>query len=146
MKTFRLYMLATVLAAAVATLAAFAWPIFLFILSVGVVFLTVGAVFLVALAHAFFLGLPIALIMQSLGHAKWWALALAGFIVGTIPIALAALFTDLPAELEIEGAAGLAPLMGLCGALGGLVFWLVVRQAPQPEAPAPNKYNKETGE
>jgi hypothetical protein len=79
-----------------------------------------------AALHALGLGLPLYLLLR-----RRWALtparaALGGFAVATVPWLLLALGSGAPA-LEAAGALGFA---GLPGAIGGLVFWSLLRGGP----------------
>ena len=136
MKALRLYMLAAVVAAAVATLVASAPDLLAFVFVIGVAFL-------VAFLHVLFLGLPIALALKALDCARWWALALVGFIVGAAPLAVVHWLTDFPAELSFAIEPQWIPLLGLYGALGGLAFWLVIRRAPKPDPQPPNSASEQ---
>ena len=132
MKTFRRYILATMVAAAMATLAASVLELLAFVFALGMAFL-------VALIHVLFLGLPIALVLQALDSARWWALMLVGFFVGTVPLALLSWLTNFPAEFEVEMEPQWVPLLGVYGALGGLAFWLVIRKTPKADTQLSNK-------
>ena len=86
-------------------------------------------VFLVALSHAFVLGVPAALLCRNFGLlGARWAL-LGGFLIGAIPTAIylwpieraAGFNTTLPEYLLVAGG------LGCLGALGAFAFWTVFR-------------------
>ncbi len=86
-----------------------------------------GIAFLIAFAftaaHALILGGPLLLLGILLHAVRWWSCILAAFFIGFIPSALA----SGPSFLD-------AWPMGLLGAIGGFVFWLLwhvwVRRMP----------------
>lgn len=75
-------------------------------------------VFLFALAftaaHAFILGVPLALVLIRFRLVRWWTCLPGGFLIGAIPSAWA-VWPDLTSALVMGG--------GL-GAIGGLTCWL----------------------
>lgn len=102
----------------------------------------------VSFFHTVLLGLPAVLLLKKVNKIRWWSLASAGFIVGSVPAAF--LFWPLGAEggfsywngtkevvtLEngIPTLAGWAEyaktvlLMAAFGAIAGFVFWFVQRR------------------
>ena len=75
----------------------------------------------VALLHVFLIGVPLYLALRRRWRLRWWSAPLAGFLIGALPMAL--LFQSL------EGMW----FFGLCGLVGGLVFWAVLRPGPPPD-------------
>jgi hypothetical protein len=90
--------------------------------------LTIG--FVVALAHAVLLGVPAYLLMRMRGSVNALSAAIAGFVIGIVPVGLLGLGesgTQWIAYLQ-----GVLPFGGF-GLLGGLAFWATLRitsQAP----------------
>ena len=75
--------------------------------------------FPIALVHAALLGLPAYLWMRRRWRLGWWHAVPAGGVIGALPSFL------------LWGDARTALLLFACGALGGLIFWLVAR-TPRP--------------
>jgi hypothetical protein len=76
--------------------------------------------FLVAAAHAVMLGLPIYRLLRSRGPVGWTAAALAGFVIGAIPVQL----------LEDAGQDRVAAalIFGCLGVSGALAFRFALRR------------------
>jgi hypothetical protein len=156
---FMLLAAAALLSAIVATLAATAplliqieeaWNIVVVIESIRLT----RIVFLVALAHAFVLGLPLYFLLRSKGRFGIASSALAGFLIGAAPLAVLALVSmvgmqhastggkptvvngvpTLAGWIEYGGSVG---IFGLFGLAGGLTFWAVIRLSSQ-KAEKPN--------
>jgi hypothetical protein len=102
--------------------------------------------FLIALGHAVLLGLPIFLIFQSRGWIGVTACVVLGFAIGAVPAGILTLpdsgfyarawAGDTPTATNGLGTAAMrasyvTPLIyfGLLGALGGFVFWVVLRSS-----------------
>jgi hypothetical protein len=84
--------------------------------------------FIIALSHAVLFGLPIFLILQSRGWTGITACVLLGFDIGAVPGGILAFpVTNGLSTAEIW-VSYIEPLMylGLLGAFGGLVFWIVL--------------------
>lgn len=64
------------------------------------------------------LALPAYLLMRRHWEITWWNAALSGFVIAAVPAVLLGL-TDLSLLTVIQ--------FGLLGAVGGLVFWAIVR-------------------
>jgi hypothetical protein len=106
--------------------------------------------FIIAFARAILLGLPLLLISGSKGWGTAAACAVAGFTIGRGPAAVLSWLTQYPqsgaaaptiADIAARIAARTGYLTpptywGLLGALGGLVFWLVLRSFRVVEEPA----------
>ena len=71
--------------------------------------------FPIALAHAALLGLPAYFLMRRRWRLRWWLAVPAGGVIGALPSFV----------LWRDGVTSL--MLFACGALGGLVFWLVAR-------------------
>lgn len=71
--------------------------------------------FPIALVHAALLGLPAYFLMRRRWRLDWWRAVPAGGVIGALPSFV----------LWREGVTSL--LLFACGALGGLIFWLVAR-------------------
>ena len=76
--------------------------------------------FPIALVHAALLGLPAYLLMRRRWRLRWWHAVPAGALIGALP------------SLLLWGDTQSALLLFACGALGGLIFWLVAR-TPSPQ-------------
>ena len=70
--------------------------------------------FPIALLHVGLLALPLYRVLRRRWRLHWWNAAAAGFAIGAVPMSM--LFQAL------DGAW----LTGLCGLVGGLVFWAVL--------------------
>lgn len=77
--------------------------------------------FPIALILALGLGLPAFLWLERRYRIRWWSAAIAGAVVGALPMAL----WNLRA-LTDEGV-GILLFIGASGAVGGLVFWAALR-------------------
>ena len=71
--------------------------------------------FVVALLHVLLLALPAYLALRRWWRLRWWNSALAGFVIGTLPLA------------AMNGAWDGLAVTGICGVVGGLTFWAVLR-------------------
>jgi hypothetical protein len=78
--------------------------------------------FCIALAHAVFIGVPVALLYRARGWTNLIAVAIGGFLIGILPYSIFALIALSPAALQIE----LIAMFGGYGALGALVFWFAL--------------------
>lgn len=107
------------LAAVAATLLATS-PILL--LSPALIPLVAIVAFFIAFAHAFFLGLPVYLLLRRYWALRWWNAIISGSLVAVVP---AMLLTDLNRE------SGILLCLGLIGAAGGLAFWRSMHIAVQ---------------
>jgi hypothetical protein len=102
----------------------------------------------VAVAHAALIGLPLFLFLRRKGWANALSSACAGFVIGAVPQGAIAWPRPSPGSHAsvngiptiVDGAMTLAGwlnygkllmLLGLIGALSGLVFWLTLRWAGQ---------------
>lgn len=93
------------------------------VLVLGPAFISVGGV--IAFAHFALLGLPLFLLMQRRYRTQVWICALAGVIVGTLPMTIWGLATGLPVDGRgLEILAVLAP----AGLVGGAAFGLIVKR------------------
>jgi hypothetical protein len=81
----------------------------------------------VALLHLLILGLPLYHLLRRRWALTWWRAALAGFAVGSLPLAL----LMLASESEPPEWIGAALLGSVPGLVAGLAFWLVLRR-PEP--------------
>jgi hypothetical protein len=81
-------------------------------------------VFITALPHAVILGLPAYLILRRLNLVNWLSSLIVGFLIGYLPVTY--WLTD---EITWNGiSTEYAKLeFGLCGAVGGLAAWLILR-------------------
>src|SRR5688572_2542043 len=70
--------------------------------------------FVIAALHLV-LALPAYQLFRRWWRLRWWSSALAGFVIGTLPIAV------------IAGSWNGVGATGVCGAVGGLAFWAVLR-------------------
>jgi hypothetical protein len=87
----------------------------------------------IALSHAVLLGLPIFAIFQSRGWIGITACVVLGFAIGAVP---AGILTFPVSGFALYASASTAAIwvshikpliyLGLLGALGGLVFWVVL--------------------
>lgn len=75
----------------------------------------VRTAFFVALAHAFFLGAPAYVALRSRGRITWLRCIGAGLVIGGVPLGL------------FLASLGAVILLGLHGAVAGLVFWPSLR-------------------
>lgn len=96
--------------------------------------------FLVAIAHAFVLGVPAGLVLQRMGKANLLTAIGVGFAIGAVPTALLVVLAPtgdfasvggVPTVVEGRrtlagwfGGLQLAGAMGACGAVGGLGAWI----------------------
>lgn len=71
--------------------------------------------FPIALVHVAVIAVPAYLLLSRRWRVRWWSAALGGLATGSAP------------ALLLFGDAGSAATMGLCGLIGGLVFWAVIR-------------------
>jgi len=113
-------------------------------------------IFIVATGHALALGLPVFLWLRRRGKANGWTSALAGFVIGCLPMSVfgfpsrsqinysySANMWGRLRELVVEGAPTLwgwvsyaesLATFGACGAAAGLAFWLAWHHADQPSS------------
>ena len=106
-----------------------------------------SAAFLVALAHAFILGLPVYLALRAHSSLRWWHAPIGGFLVGCVPIGVLGLVFSADqastgnVATVINGArtaAGwleyltLTSGLGALGAVGGFAFGLCVQGSLSP--------------
>lgn len=82
-------------------------------------------VFWVALGHALILGLPTAILLLETGSASVLAAALAGFLIGAIPMGVYLGFAILTSGTGWSDFAGLVGTSGLYGAGAGLAAWVI---------------------
>ena len=75
----------------------------------------------VALLHIGFIAVPIYIALRPRYRLRWWNAALAGFLIGALPMSLLSQAFD-----------GMA-ITGLCGLVGGLAFWAVLRPGLDPD-------------
>ena len=73
----------------------------------------------IALIAILIMALPAYLLMRRHWHVQWWNAALSGAIVGSVGGSLLG-GSDVTGTLQ----------MALAGLVGGLIFWVVVRQRP----------------
>ena len=98
-------------------------------------------VFIATLVHALVLGLPLFFFLRSKNRAGIIACALGGFAVAATPFSVSILIIDrgVPgptgALVEWIEFASAAALVGLCGAAGGLAFWVGRRISGQSDKP-----------
>ncbi|MGZ8362198.1 MAG: hypothetical protein ACXWUX_16905 [Allosphingosinicella sp.] len=76
----------------------------------------------IALLHVALLAVPTYLLLRR-WRLGWWQAALAGMLIGSLPTAL--IFSDW----------GSAAMCGLCGLVGALTFWTVIRGGRQSGPP-----------
>ena len=69
----------------------------------------------IALLHLGLLALPVYMLLRRWWRLQWWNAAAAGFVIGALPMSL--LFWSL------DGSS----MAGLCGLVGGLTFWAVLK-------------------
>lgn len=82
--------------------------------------------FVVSVAHAAVIGLPAYLVLRRSLHLNYGSAALAGFLIGAIPVAVYALAS---VALEKGGTwepLVISPIFGILGVLGGLAFRAVL--------------------
>ena len=100
--------------------------------------LLVGA-FIVASIHAFVIGLPAHALLPRRWRYSPLANGAGGFLVGGLPLPLLmVLLSEIDPGMSqrafLASLAAEAGSLGLFGAVGGFVFWLIVRQhAEEPE-------------
>ena len=89
----------------------------------GIVFLIPVMIvgFPIALLHVVFLALPAYVLVDRFWRLTWWNSSLAGLLIGGIPAALLSLPWQTSFEWQMPGMAA------ACGAVGGFLFWLVLR-------------------
>ncbi len=102
----------------------------------GTQFLALGIAVVVAIvsyAHAFVLGLPLALLLLRRGIPSIAASALCGALVGALPVSIAVATYELAAPLDDKYAASRVSsslveiaICAACGMLSGIVWWLKV--------------------
>ena len=68
-----------------------------------------------ALIHVVLLALPAYQVLRRWWRLRWWSSASAGFVIGTLPLAI------------MSGAWDGVAVTGICGVVGGLTFWAVLR-------------------
>jgi hypothetical protein len=103
--------------------------------------------FLVSLMYTFLLGLPALLVGWYFRAIRWWTTLIMAFLIGAIPPTLSMLASPIgqpagtpiwrstdPADLIFVASS--APMFGLMGLTGGLVFWLLWRYWVMPDSPA----------
>jgi hypothetical protein len=118
--------------------------------SLGSIFVLVCAV---TYAHAFVLGLPLALLIQEFSSFSWLCVVVAAFLIGALPFGSFMLYqaatlppgsgyTSNDEVLEENGHVTTAGIrsdvlgvlsVGGLGAISGLVWWLIAR--PEKKAP-----------
>jgi hypothetical protein len=107
---------------------------------------------IVALGHAFILGLPLFLVLRLRHRAGIIACAVGGFVVGAVPLGAVALMSLLSLDSASTGGhptvvngvptlagliefAGTVGWMGLIGLAGGLTFFAAIRVSGEPVRP-----------
>jgi hypothetical protein len=116
----------------------------------------VSLTFIVAVAHVLILFWPTIVSLQRLGWIRWWSSGLAGFVLGCLPIGawlwplhysgthvssvvwrsgkmVQTAVNGVPTLAGWLQYAGIVFQFGLCGAVGGLAFWFVWRNAVEGE-------------
>lgn len=98
---------------------------------IAVLFLVPVMFLFVTLPHAV-LGMAVFLVIRRFWQVSVWGSVLAGFFIGAVPLSLSSLTTPDSftwGSLVFESSFYfLGPIpRGLCGALGGLVFWRAIR-------------------
>ncbi|MDG2534272.1 hypothetical protein P6144_11475 [Sphingomonas sp. HITSZ_GF] len=78
----------------------------------------------IALFHVFLIGIPAYWLIGRHSRLRWWSAALAGLLVGGVPIPVLMLFGGVSNGELGEDALFLAA----CGMVGGLTFWAVLRR------------------
>jgi hypothetical protein len=68
-----------------------------------------------ALLHVLLLALPAYQVLRRWWRLRWWSSATAGFVIGILPLAI------------MSGAWDGVAVTGICGVVGGLTFWAVLR-------------------
>lgn len=118
MRLVRIYLVATILAAALpTTIGLAAW-----IITVGdVTAFELGAAIAYPSAHVIYLGLPTFLLLHHLDLVRWWSLPAVGFALATIPLGL----LDVP----VQGTPYRVLAAGLLGFAGGAVAWMMIHYA-----------------
>lgn len=81
--------------------------------------------FQIAFLHFGLLGLPAYLVLRRYRRPGWLISVLAGMLIGGVPFGL------------VAGVAGFG-FGAVCGAAGGLAFWLALRLVSPPPPPAPD--------
>jgi hypothetical protein len=82
--------------------------------------------FVVSIAHAVVIGLPAYLILRLWFRVNYGNAALAGFLIGCIPVGV---YAGVSVALEKSGTWEpliISPVFGVLGALGGLAFRAVL--------------------
>ncbi|RYY43805.1 MAG: hypothetical protein EOP59_07320 [Sphingomonadales bacterium] len=83
-----------------------------------------------ALLHALLLGLPAYLLLSRRWRFRWWHGLVGGALVAALPIGSMIVWSELAAHSNAADIAGIARVLlylGLCGAVGGFVFWRKMR-------------------
>ena len=93
--------------------------------------------FAFTLAHAFGLGLPVALLFRWRGWTTLGSTILAAMLVGGIPIGVATLPVGMPSWAGLQSYLEFVALLAALGAVGGLVFWLTLRWCDPAEWKTP---------
>lgn len=91
----------------------------------GILLFTWFAAFVVSFAHAALLGLPVYMQANKRGMVTWWFSALAGFVVGILPVTLFAML-DISSAKELGSYLEFVWKPGVLGMSGGLAAWLVL--------------------
>lgn len=100
----------------------------------------------VSTGYVAFLGVPAFLLLKWKSAIRWWSSVVVGFLLGGIPVAVLAWplrYSGLKTSASVDGVqtmiagvptgagwlqyAGAVGFVGLCGAIGGLSFWVVWR-------------------
>ena len=98
------------------------------------------AIAFVSYAHAFALGLPLALWLLRRGMPTVGTSALCGAVVGALPLTIVAAYQEI--ALPIDGSAGASRLssnlvwitmFSLCGLLSGIAWWIKLDAATSRE-------------
>ena len=73
------------------------------------------------------LGVPATIVGWHYGLIRWWSCIVGGFLTGCLPFAVLLALTGSLNSEDLLTNLGIILFMGFCGAMGGLVYWLVWR-------------------
>lgn len=85
----------------------------------------------VAAAHAFMIGLPAYLAFRKAGPLTYPIAALAGFVIGTVPVSVVVLMYSEGGRSGGFEKVAMSSVFGLYGAVGGLAFRAVLGREKQ---------------
>jgi hypothetical protein len=99
-----------------------------------VIFLMI-ATFIIALLHAFILGLPTYFVLQRFGLTFWWMSMICGFVIALVPFAIfswpdAHVISGVPNYARLIQYIKNSGFLGALGMCGGLAGWLTWRFLP----------------